>query len=183
MLSGITGIWAATIDFNLPNGYYFLGNQAGDNGVVAYNGNSFSANYYMCPAYSETVNSENYLGGDSNKPLITTFKSFSDNSKNQGKTYMYAIWHIEAATGNNAGYFYIKHYESNKYLVANDNTEPAETRRRVNLAPIDPDNPTAKPGNDGLFKIQSNDNGVTFYIAPKEKHVVNNDGDNKYAEL
>lgn len=180
MTVGATGAWGATIDFNLPNGYYYLGNDAGDNGIVAYNGSSFEANFYMCPAYSTTVNADNYLGADSNKPLITTFMSFSDNNKNQGKTYLYAIWYIEAATGDNAGYFYLKHYESNKYLVANDNATPGPTRRRVNLAPIDPDHPTAKPGNDGLFKIQSDDDGVTFYITPKEKHVENSDGDNKY---
>ena len=176
------GAKATTIDFNQPNGYYYLGNQAGDNGVVAYKPNSFGENFYMCPAYSTTVNANNYLNGDSNKPLITTFKSFTDNSKNQGKTYLYAIWYVEAQIENNekTGYFYIKHNESGQYLVANDNTTPTATRRRLNLAPIDSENPTAKPGNDGLFKIQSDDDGVTFYITPKEKHFVNSDGDNKY---
>ena len=176
------GAKGTTIDFNQPNGYYYLGNQAGDNGVVAYKPNSFGENFYMCPAYSTTVNANNYLNGDSNKPLITTFKSFTDNSKNQGKTYLYAIWYVEAQIENNekTGYFYIKHNESGQYLVANDNTTPTATRRRLNLAPIDSENPTAKPGNDGLFKIQSDDDGVTFYITPKEKHIVNGDGDNKY---
>lgn len=180
MVVGVSGVKAATIDFNLPNGYYYLGNEAGDNGVDKYNSSNFTANYYMCPAYSTTVNADNYLGGDGTKPLITTFKSFSDNNNNQGKTYLYAIWYIEAATGDNAGFFYIKHNESGQYLVANDNTTPTGTRRRLNLAPIDSENPTAKPGNDGLFKVQSDDNGVTFYITPKEKHFVNSDGDNKY---
>ena len=174
MVVGVSGVKAATIDFNLPDGYYYLGNEAGANDVAKYDGSNFSANFYMCPAYSTTVDEQNYLGGDSSKPLITTFKSFSDNSKNQGKTYLHAIWYIEAATGDNAGYFYIKHYESGQYLVANDNNSPSATRRRVNLAPIDPENPTAKPGNDGMFKIQSDDNGVTYYLSSRTKASDNN---------
>jgi len=164
---GSGSVWGATIDFNQPDGYYYLGNDAGDNGVPAYDGSDFNANFYMCPAYSATVNEQNYLGGDSEKPLITTYKSFPTITK----TYSWAVWYIEAATGSNAGCFYIKHRDSGKYLVANDNSSPAATRRRVNLGP------TAKPdGNDGLFYIQSDDDGTTYYIYPKEKK----DGNNKY---
>ncbi len=164
-------VWGATVDFNLPNGYYYLGNEANNNSVPKYDGTNFEANYYMCPAYSTTKNANNYLGGDSNKPLITTYKSFSANTK----TYSWAVWYVEAATGDNIGYFYFKHQDTGQYLVANDNDEPGPTRRRVNLGP------TTKPdGNDGLFKIQSDDNGITYYISPKEKHVVDNNGDNKY---
>ena len=160
-----------TMDFNLPDGYYYLGNEAGDNGISKYVDSNFEANFYMCPANSSTVDENNYLGGDVAKPLITTFKSFSDNKKNNGKTYLWAVWYIEAATGDNAGCFYIRHKETGKYLVANDNTLPTATRRRVNLGPIE------KPeGTDGLFKIQSDDTGKTYYIYPKEKK---SDG-NKY---
>ena len=160
-----------TMDFNLPDGYYYLGNEAGDNDIPRYNGSIFEDNFYMCPAYSSPANDKNYLGGNEDLPLITTFKSFSDNKKNNGKTYLWAVWYIEAATGDNAGCFYIRHKETGKYLVANDNTSPATTRRRVNLDPI------VKPeGTDGLFKIQSDDNGTTYYIYPKEKR----DGNNKY---
>ena len=167
---GSGSVWGATINFNLPNGYYYLGNDAGDNGVPAYDGSNFEANFYMCPAYSATVNEQNYLGGDSEKPLITTFKSFFDADKNQGKTYSWAVWYIEAATGDNAGYFYIKHRDSGKYLIANDNTSPKANRRRVNLGP------TSEPGNDCLFGIQSDDEGVTYYISSKTK----DNGNNKY---
>jgi len=167
LIWGVMGVRGATIDFNLPNGYYFLGNQAGNNGVPEYVSSTFEANYYMCPAYG-TVNDKNYLGGDETKPLITTFKSFPNN----GKTYLHAIWYIEAATGDDAGYFYIKHYESGKYMVANDNTAPGATRRRVNLGPTT----KSDAGNDGMFKIQSDDSGSTFYIYSKTKK----DGDNKY---
>ena len=161
-------MWGATIDFNQPNGYYYLGNDAGDNGVPTYDGSDFNANFYMCPAYSATVNEQNYLGGDSDKPLITTFKSFSTTTT---KTYSWAVWYIEAATGSNEGFFYIKHRDTGKYLVANDNSQPATTRRRVNLGP------TTKPdGNDGLFYIKSDNDGTTYYIYPKEKK----DGNNKY---
>ena len=167
MVLGITGISGATIDFNLPNGYYFLGNQAGNNDVAAYDDSDFEANYYMCPAYSSTVDEQNYLSGDGTKPLITTCKTFP----NDGKTYLHAIWYIEAATGEgNAGYFYIKHFESGQYMVANNNTSPKSSRRRVNLGP------TTNPGNDGMFKIQSDDAGVTFYISSRTK----SDGQNKY---
>ena len=160
-----------TMDFNLPNGYYYLGNEAGDNGIPNYNGSNFEDNFYMCPAHSSTIDEKNYLGGDENLPLITTFKSFPDNNKNKGKSYLWAVWYIEAATGDNAGCFYIRHKETGKYLVANDNELPAATRRRVNLGPIE------KPeGNDGLFKIQSDDTGTTYYIYPKEK----SSGKNKY---
>ena len=164
---GGSSVWGATINFNQPDGYYYLGNDAGDNGIDPYNGSDFNANFYMCPAYSATVSDRNYLGGDSEKPLITTFKSFSTTTK----TYSWAVWYIEAATGSNAGCFYIKHRDSGKYLVANDNSSPAATRRRVNLGP------TAKPdGNDGLFYIQSDNDGTTYYIYPKEKK----SGNNKY---
>ena len=158
-------MWGATINFNQPDGYYYLGNDAGENGIDPYNASDFNANFYMCPAYSTTVSEENYLGGDSEKPLITTYKSFSTTTK----TYSWAVWYIEAATGSNEGFFYIKHRDSGKYLVANDNNSPAATRRRVNLGP------TTKPdGNDGLFYIKSDDNGTTYYIYPKEKTSVNN---------
>ena len=167
LVLGSTSVWSATIDFDLPNGYYYLGNQAGDNGVPAYDGSDFNENFYMCPAYSATVNEQNYLGGDSEKPLITTYKSFSTTTK----TYSWAVWYIEAATGSNEGFFYIKHRDSGKYLVANDNSLPGATRRRVNLGPN-----TKPDGNDGLFYIQSDDNGTTYYIYPKEKK----SGDNKY---
>ena len=167
---GSGSVWGATINFNLPNGYYYLGNDAGDNGVPAYDASDFNANFYMCPAYSATVNEQNYLGGDSEKPLITTFKSFFDADKNQGKTYSWAVWYIEAATGDNAGYFYIKHRDSGQYLIANDNTLPKANRRRVNLGP------TSEPGNDCLFRIQSDDEGVTYYISSKTKA----NGNNKY---
>lgn len=157
---GSGSMWGATINFNQPDGYYYLGNDAGDNGVPAYDGSNFEANFYMCPAYSATVNERNYLGGDSDKPLITTYKSFSTTTK----TYSWAVWYIEAATGSNEGLFYIKHRDTGKYLVANDNNSPTPTRRRVNL------DSTAKPdGNDGLFYIKSDDNGTTYYIYPKEK--------------
>lgn len=159
-----------TINFNKPDGYYYLGNQAGVNNVPAYDGDSFESNYYMCPAYSATVNVNNYLGGDVDKPLITTFKSFSDNALNQGKTYSWAVWYIEAATGDNADYFYIKHRDSGKFLIANDNSDPKASRRRVNLGP------TSNPGDDCLFKIQSDNNGSTYYISSKTKK----DGTNVY---
>ena len=158
-----------TMDFNLPDGYYYLGNDANANSIPKYVDSDFEANFYMCPAHSSTVDEKNYLGGDENLPLITTFKSFSDNNKNKGKSYLWAVWYIEAATGDNAGYFYIRHKETGKYLVANDNTMPTATRRRVNLGPIE------KPeGTDGLFKIQSDDNRTTYYIYPKEKSSGNN---------
>lgn len=165
---GFAGAWGATIDFNLPNGYYFLGNDAGDNGVPKYDGSDFTANFYMCPAYSATVNANNYLGGDPDKPLITTFKSFPKDDK----TYLYAIWYVEAAD-NNEGYFYIKHYESEQFLVANDNATPGTNRRRVNLGP------KSNPPAEALFKIQSDDDGVTFYISSKDKYDTNTPA-NKY---
>ena len=99
LIVGSSSVWGATINFNLPNGYYYLGNDAGDNGVPAYDGSNFKANFYMCPAYSATVNEQNYLGGDSKKPLITTFKSFFDADKNQGKTYSWAVWYKIALNG------------------------------------------------------------------------------------
>ena len=174
LVLGVGELWADPIDFNLPNGYYYLGNEAGNNSIPKYDGSNFAANFYMCPAYSTTKNANNYLGGDGTKPLITTFKSFP----NSGKTYSWAVWYIEAATGDNAGCFYIKHRDTGQYLVANDNTSPTATRRRVNLGPTT--KPVGETANDALFKIQSDDNGVTYYIYPKEKHFVNNDGDNKF---
>ena len=165
MMAGGSTALGATINFNHPNGYYYLGNDAGNNGVPKYDPDIFEANFYMCPTYSTTVNANNYLNGDVDKPLITTFKSFPSN----GKTYSYAVWYIEAVEGE-AGFFYIKHRDTGKYLVANDNTSPAANRRRVNLGP------TSNPGDDGKFRIQSDDNGVTYYISSKTKQ----NGNNKY---
>ena len=164
MAVGSTAL-GATINFNHPNGYYYLGNDAGNNGVPKYDPDIFEANFYMCPTYSTTVNANNYLNADVDKPLITTFKSFPSN----GKTYSYAVWYIEAVEGE-AGFFYIKHRDTGKYLVANDNNSPAANRRRVNLGP------TSDPGDDGKFRIQSDDNGVTYYISSKTKQ----SGNNKY---
>lgn len=166
---------AATINFNLPNGYYYLGNEAGANDIAPYDGSDFTANFYMCPVFSNNKADKNYLGGNETKPLITTFKSFSDNTKNQGKTYSWAVWYIEAATGDNTGYFYIKHRDSGQYLVANDNESPAKNRRRINLGPTTKPKDDGSEG-DGLFRIQSDDNGVTYYISSKTK----SNGDNKY---
>lgn len=165
LVMGVNGAWAATKDFDLPNGYYYLGNEAGNNSVPQYDVSNFAANFYMCPA-SGSVNVNNYLEGDPTKNLITTYKSFSNNTK----TYSWAVWYIEAATGDNAGYFYIRHRDTEQYLVANDNTSPKSNRRRVNLGP------TTKSNSDDLFKIQSDDEGVTYYISSKTKA----DGNNKY---
>ena len=167
-------VWGATKDFNLSNGYYYLGNEAGNNNIPKYDSSNFAANFYLCPAYSTTVNEQNYLGGDSEKPLITTFKSFLDDTINQGKTYSWAVWYIEAAT-DNPGYFYIRHRDTKKYLVANDNKSPKANRRRVNLGPTTKPKADGSEG-DGLFKIQSDDNGVTYYISSKTKA----DNKNKY---
>ena len=41
-------------DFDLPNGYYFLGNEANANSIPKYDGSNFAANFYMCPAYHTT---------------------------------------------------------------------------------------------------------------------------------
>ena len=170
VVASVADLRAATINFDLPNGYYYLGNEAGNNNIPKYDSSNFAANFYLCPAYSTTVNEQNYLGSDSEKPLITTFKSFSDANKNQGKTYSWAVWYIEAAIGDNAGYFYIKHRDSGQYLIANDNTLPKANRRRINLGP------TSDPGNDCLFRIQSDDSGTTYYISSKTKA----DNKNKY---
>ncbi len=159
-------VFGATEDYSGPDGLFFLGNEAGNNGVPKYDAASFESNFYMIPAVSSTVNANNYLGGDAEKPLITTLKSFSSNNI----SYTYAIWQIQAATGDDAGYFYIRHLESGKYLMANDNTAPAKNRRRVNLGPV------SNPGDDCLFKIQTDDGGGTYYISSKTK----NDGENKY---
>ncbi len=175
MVCRVSEMWAATKDFDLPNGYYYLGNHADNNGVDPFDVDNFEANFYMCPAYSNTVDDKNYLGSDGTKPLITTFKSFSDNTKNKGKTYSWAVWYIEAATGDNTGFFYIRHRDTGQYLVANDNTSPKSNRRRVNLGPTTKPKADGSEG-DGLFKIQSDDNGVTYYISSKTK----SDGGNKY---
>ena len=167
-LTGVTPVrvYGATENYSGPDGFFLLGNDAGDNGVPSYNAGSFESNFYMIPARSTTINEENYLGGDPEKPLITTLKSFTS----QNVSYSYAIWYIQAATGANAGYFYIKHLESGKYLMANDNTSPAANRRRVNLGPV------SNPGDDCLFRIQTDNGGNTYYISSKTK----SNGDNKY---
>ena len=157
-------MWGQT-DFNGPDGNYYLANEAGEKGIPRYDGSNFESNYYMCPAYSSTVNALNYHGQNVNMPLITTLKSFTSNNK----TYAYAIWYLEAATGDDAGYYYIKHVESGKYLVANDNNIPKDSRRRVNLLLKD-DNAVKPFGDfDPLFKIQTDDGGVTYYIRSKTK--------------
>ena len=170
LVTGVADLLAAPINFKLPDGYYYLGNDAGANDVPVYDDTDFSANFYMCPVYSTNVVAKNYLDGEETKPLITSFKSFSDSNKNQGKTYSWAVWYIEAATGDNAGYFYIKHRDTEQYLIANDNSSPAANRRRINLGPKSKED-------DCLFRIQSDDNGGTYYISSKTKSASNN---NKY---
>lgn len=175
MVVGVNTAWGATVDFNGPDGYYYFGNHAGANSVPVFDTDPshFEQNFYMCPAYKSPADANNYLDGTTGeKPFITTFKSFTSNNV----SYTNAIWYLEAATGANAGYYYIKHVESGKYLVANDNDTPAANRRRVNL--VSKDDGAEKPFGDydPLFKIQTDDDGVTYYISSKTK----SNGNNKY---
>ena len=162
MTFGINVSWGTVVDYNLPNGYYYIASN------TSYS-ETFTDNFYMCPAKKSTVNEQNYLGGDSNFPLITTCKTFNGNTGND-EPYTYAIWYVEAATGEgNAGCYYIKHVESGKYLFANDNTSPNASRRRVNLGANSI--PESEEDKDPyLFKIQTENGGTTILISPKTKH-------------
>lgn len=160
-------MWGAVVNYNLPDGYYYLGNHTDKNN--GYSSSSFTSNFYMCPAKGD-VNDYNYLGSDSEKPLITTCKTFDTSTPGNDEKYTYAIWYIEAATGDgNEGCYYIKHVKSGKYLFANNNTAPNASRRRVNLgATTIPTNENEK--DPYLFRIQTEDDGETILISPKTIH-------------
>ena len=143
---GVNGAWGQSTDYS---GTYFIANYG------EYT-NPTGSNYYMVPAadphqtnYNDAYYSANYniAKGDPEKPFITTYKTSRDNN---------SIWQI-IATGD--GYYYIKHWQTGKYLIY----EPPYTgdnfrRKSVHLQT------TASPGENAKVDITAN--GTGYNIRP-----------------
>ena len=113
-------------------------------------------NFYMVPAkdpqqtnYNDAYYSANYslTKGDPETPFITTYKTVRDNN---------SIWQIEASGD---GYYYIKHWQTGKYLIYKKAYTDGKNdqRKAVHLVATDtPDDYNSK------FDIQVSSTGVSI---------------------
>lgn len=126
MTVGATSAWAQTTDYS---GIYYIG-------TTGYNASKPANNFYLCPtegwcSYKAT---NDFEAGDAN-PFITTHKY-----KASGQDSRKALWVIEKAPAPNSNYYYIKHWLTNQYVVANGvirTTDGGQDRMRVHLETID----------------------------------------------
>ena len=137
MTFGATNALAQT-DYS---GLYYIGS-------VGYNANNTTTNYYLCPTegwcyYQAT---DDFTSTDNGMPFLTTYQC-----RNGAYDASKAVWKIEKAPGSS--YYYIRQYETGKYLVANGiirTTSDGWDRMRVHLEEVaDP----ATKGNNILFNI------------------------------
>ena len=98
-LTGGIGAWAQDPDYS---GTYYIANNAGG----AYSAGA-NTNFYMVPAQDpqQAGAIDAYYNGNSATPFITTYKTERDNN---------SIWQI-VSSGD--GYYYIKHWQTGKYLI------------------------------------------------------------------
>ena len=143
MVMGATGAWAE----GGHEGTYFIANAGGYS-------NAAGDNYYMVPAkdpqqpdYHDAYYSANYklTKGDPEKPFITTYKTGRDNN---------SIWQI-ISSGD--GYYYIKHWQTGKYLIYEPPYSDLTKRKSVHLQTIA--NPS---GNAYKFDIITSGTGVNI---------------------
>ncbi len=140
---GVTGAWAEAGH----EGTYFIANAGGYS-------NAAGDNYYMVPAkdpqqtnYHDAYYSANYnlTKGDPERPFITTFKTSRDNN---------SIWQI-ISSGD--GYYYIKHWQTGKYLIYEPPYSDLTKRKSVHLQTI------ANPSGDAYkFDITTSNGGVNI---------------------
>ena len=147
MILGANTAWAQdpAPDYS---GTYFIANNA------SYNPSVVTNNFYMVPAADphqsnkqDAYYSENYTSanGDPERPFITTYKTKCDNN---------SIWQI-ISTGDD-GIYYIKHWQTGKYLIYEIPHSNATNRKCVHLQK------TSSPGENAKFAITTKDNGVNI---------------------
>ena len=164
MTLGMTSVWAQT-DYS---GVYYIasGGKGENNGArTTYNYNSSNPtnNFYLCPTegwcyYQAT---DDFSGSDTGMPFLTTYKC-----RDGENVATKAIWVIEKAPNSN--YYYIKQWNTSKYLVANGiirTTSGGWDRMRIHLEEVA--NPSDK-GNNILFNIYdyTSDNKTYKVIQP-----------------
>ena len=156
------------------SGVYYFANYAG------YNVNSSSTNWYMVPAdgpiqphYADawfnnqycnsSTGTGDYTGdnyGDPEQPFITTYKTNKDRASVPSGVIVRidnSIW-IVVSSGE-AGYYYIIHATTGKYIVYEPPYKKATNRKSVHLLT------TTSPGENAKFAIDNSGSGIC--IRPK----------------
>lgn len=134
--------------------YYYIANMNAGNGGQVYNPSN-SNNWYLCPTESNNNNKANvnydYTNSGTDKPFLTTNKT--------GRAAK-SIWRVVAS--GEAGYYYLIHKETGKYLTANVAVLEGNDihRKRVHLEEV-PEN--SSPSEDMKFSFTSQGATLSVY--------------------
>ena len=150
MVLGVDEMWAQ------PEAgyYYYIANMNAGNGGQVYNPSN-SNNWYLCPTESNNNNKANvnydYTNSGTDKPFLTTNKT--------GRAAK-SIWRVVAS--GEAGYYYLIHKETGKYLTANVAVLEGNDihRKRVHLEEV-PEN--SSPSEDMKFSFTSQGATLSVY--------------------
>ena len=118
-------------------------------GTGSYDASTPANNYYLCPTenWCYYVATDNVQSTDNGQPFLTTYKCKDGSNDSKGK------WIIQKH--ETEAYYYIIHWDDNKYLTYNGQISGAgENRARVHLE-------SSITGNANLFAITFN-NGYYF---------------------
>lgn len=148
-------------------GIWYIANTSRGNAKAAeytYDANSPSTNYYLVPAadpkqankldayYSE----DGYATpGDPARPFITTYKTNRDNN---------SIWFVSPS--GEAGFYFIIHAATGKYLIYEPPHSAATNRKSMHLQTVD--DGTYNPSTNANFKFAFNKTGNNYFIRPHE---------------
>ena len=148
-------------------GIWYLGNSSRGNATAeeyTYDSGNSANNYYLVPAADPQRNSkldafysgDNYATpGDAAKPFITTYKTDKDDN---------SIWFISPS--GEAGYYYIIHAATGKYLIYEPPHSAATNRKSMHLQVVDDD--TYNPSTNVNFSFAITKSGSGYVIRPHE---------------
>ena len=158
----VLGAWGQTD----VSGFYYIANN--NNG--GYLPNDSTNNWYLVPASgcgytgSGTLPTTAWAWGDpanEDKPFLTTYKTRMDNNPTCQIDYN-SVWQIIKVEGD-AGYYFIRHCGTGKYIVYND---PVSTNRRA-FHLEESDTPSSL-GENARFEIKYNSGtAAPYYILRK----------------
>ena len=160
LVLGSTSVWG-------QEGIWYLGNSSRGNATAeeyTYDSGNSANNYYLVPAADPQRNSkldafysgDNYATpGDAAKPFITTYKTDKDDN---------SIWFISPS--GEAGYYYIIHAATGKYLIYEPPHSAATNRKSMHLQVVDDD--TYNPSTNVNFSFAITKSGSGYVIRPHE---------------
>jgi hypothetical protein len=160
LVLGSTSVWG-------QEGIWYLGNSSRGNATAdeyTYNSGNSANNYYLVPAADPQRNSkldafysgDNYATpGDAAKPFITTYKTDKDDN---------SIWFISPS--GEAGYYYIIHAATGKYLIYEPPHSAATNRKSMHLQVVD--DGTYNPSTNVNFSFAITKSGSGYVIRPHE---------------